>query len=214
LQQPEVHNANFQLNAPANKPTTPANQTPFLDDSANNLKPGEAPSKSAANTNDPCAAAPNKPFTELNINIAQPEGRLPANLAGPCWEQINQQEGANAATRSWQLFVYQWNATCLCYQPLYFEEANLERYGYQCGDRCCYPCECCIQPFASLAHFFGTVPLLPYCMMADCPGNCNYTLGNYRPGNCNPLRWQWPPFDPLAGLGYGGFWVGMVAAFP
>jgi len=204
--QPEVHRADFQLNAS----TTPTNQSPFADDATNDLKTQQAPSKSPTITNDPCAAVPVKPFTELGINIAQPAGKLPADLAATCWEQINHNDGSNAASRAWPLFVYQWEATCLCYQPLYFEEANLERYGYQCGDRCCCPCECCVQPFASAAHFFGTVPLLPYCMAADCPGNCNYTLGNYRPGNCNPLRWQWPPFEPLAAVAYGGFWVGMA----
>jgi len=51
-------------------------------------------------------------------------------------------------------------------------------------------------------------------MAANCPADCVYTLGNYRPGNCNPWRWQWPLWDPLAAAAEGGFWVGMVAAFP
>ena len=158
-----------------------------------------------------------KPFTDLGINIAQPAGKLPADLAATCWEQINHKDGPTAASRAWPLFVYQWEATCLCYQPLYFEEANLERYGYQCGDRsCCCSCgcECCLQPAASAFHFFGTIPVLPYCMAADCPGNCNYTLGNYRPGNCNPLRWQWPSYEPLAAVAYGGFWIRRMRRTP
>ena len=67
-----------------------------------------------------------------------------------------------------------------CHRPLYFEEINLERYGYGCG--------WCLQPGASAAHFFGTVPALPYLMTVDCPHECIYTLGHYRPGSCPPWR--------------------------
>ncbi len=51
------------------------------------------------------------------------------------------------------------------YQPLYFEEVNLERYGRTCGH---------LQPAVSTLRFFGTIPLLPYAMTAHHP-SCTLT---------------------------------------
>jgi hypothetical protein len=48
-----------------------------------------------------------------------------------------------------------------CHHPLYFEEPCLERHG--CTN-------CCCQPAASAAHFFGTALLLPIKMCGQCPG--------------------------------------------
>jgi len=203
-QQPEVRTANFQTN----------DETPFSDDPTNDLNAPGAQEKSPKATNDPCAAMPVKAFDQFGINIELPTGRLPTDLAGPCWEQINHNAGGLAAARCWPVLCYQWEATCFCHQPLYFEETNLERYGYQCGERCCSGCECCLQPAASAFHFFGMIPVLPYCMAMDCPGNCNYTLGHYRTGSRNPWRWHWPYFDPIAAAAEGGVWTGLVFAIP
>jgi hypothetical protein len=94
----------------------------------------------------------------------------------------------------------------MAHRPLYFEEINLERYGYGCHD--------CLQPFASAAHFFATVPALPYCIGANCPGECQYTLGHYRPGSCPPWRCHRPPVSALGALAEGGVWTGMVFLIP
>src|SRR5262245_51883573 len=161
---------------------------------ANEVQTLPAP-KEAAAPKDPCAAVESKPLGQLGISIAQPDGKLPTDLAGPCWTQINQQGDAGA--RCWPVARYNWEATCFYHNPLYFEEINLERYGYQCGDRsCCCTCfhECCLQPAASAGHFYGSLLALPYCMAAECPGDCVYTLGQYRPGSCNPWRRHYPPF--------------------
>ena len=55
------------------------------------------------------------------------------------------------------------------YQPLYFEEVNLERYGRSYGH---------FQPALSGLRFFATVPSLPYAMTVHSP-NKTYT-------------WRWP----------------------
>jgi len=195
-------------------PAAPAIQSPFVEDVQ---RATSKPSAKPATPQDPCGAVELKPLNQLGISIAQTEGKLPTDLATPCWEQINQKDGRLAA-RCWPVLTYQWDATCFCHQPLYFEEINLERYGYQCGDKwCCTTCGqefCCLQPAASAAHFFGTIPALPYCLIAEPPCECVYTLGHYRPGSCNPWRWHWPPCDTLAAMGTAGFYVGMIAAFP
>jgi hypothetical protein len=171
--------------------------------------------KGAAAPKDPCGAVENKSLGQLGISIAEPTGKLPTDLAGPCWAEINQQGEAGA--RCWPVACYNWEATCFYHNPLYFEEINLERYGYQCGDRsCCRTCfrECCLQPAASAGHFYGSLLALPYCMAAECPGDCVYTLGHYRPGSCNPWRRHYPPFDPVAAASAGGIWTGLVFAIP
>jgi hypothetical protein len=166
-------------------------------------QPGAQP---GMRSDDPCAAATEKPLAALGINIALPSGELPADHASLCWDSINQTLGPLAAARYWHGQLYFWDATALCHRPLYFEEINLERYGYGCC--------ACLQPAASAAHFFGTVPALPYCMAAECPCECVYTLGHYRPGSCPPWRCHWPPSDPLAAAAEGGFMTGMIFLIP
>jgi hypothetical protein len=80
--------------------------------------------------------------------------------------------------RHWCLMTYTWKASALCHKPLYFEEVQIERYGHSPGP--------IIEPLLSAAHFFVTVPLLPYYMGVDPPMECQYTLGYYRPGDCAP----------------------------
>ena len=159
-----------------------------------------------ASSEDPCAPTAERPLSELTIGIGMSEGDMPRDFAAACWEQIESQAGPYAAARCWPIFAYHWNATCFCHRPLYFEEINLERYGYGC-------CEC-LQPAASAAHFFATVPALPYCMAAECPGECIYTLRHYRPGSCPPWRRHYPPRDGLAAASEAGVLTGLIFLIP
>ena len=49
------------------------------------------------------------------------------------------------------------------YQPLYFEDPNMERCGDAGG---------CLTEVKSIAHFAGRIPLLPYMMASDSPHKC------------------------------------------
>jgi hypothetical protein len=145
-----------------------------------------------------------KPLDQLTINIAEPAGVTPRDYAA---DRPQQHWCCDpTASRCWPMLTYQWAATCLCYQPLYFEEINLERYGYGCPG--------CLQSAASAAHFFGTVPILPYCMAVNCPGECNYALGQYRPGSCAPWRTECPGPNCVGGLAEAGTVVGLVLLIP
>jgi hypothetical protein len=74
---------------------------------------------------------------------------------------------------------YEWHpepvGLTFCYQPLYFEEVNLERYGRSYG---------ILQPVVSLGNFYGRIPLLPYMALAQPARRCTYqahwTLPGYR----------------------------------
>jgi len=147
------------------------------------------------------------PLADLSTNIALPSGLLPRNY----WSERTTAQVAFfdpcGTTRGWPVNSFNWVASCLCHNPLYFEEANLERYGYGC-------CEC-VQPAVSAAHFFATVPALPYMMAVDCPGSCDYTLGHYRPGSCPPWRYHCcTRVSCLGALSAGGVATGLVFLIP
>ena len=58
---------------------------------------------------------------------------------------------------------------CFRHNPLYFEDANLER----CGIR-----HSCCQPAASAAKFLSQAALWPYSLIVTPPGSCVTTLGD------------------------------------
>jgi hypothetical protein len=164
--------------------------------------PSTVPSSLAAG----CGTPNEKPLSQLSIGVQLPQGEVPSDRAAVCWQDLNASTGGLGAARYWARQSYVWDATCFAHRPLYFEEINLERYGYGCHD--------CLQPFASAAHFFATVPALPYCMAADCPGECQYTLGHYRPGSCPPWRCHRPPISTRGGISEAGVLTGLIFLIP
>ena len=104
--------------------------------------------------------------------------------------------------RHWQAVCFTWTAAASCSKPAYFDEEQLERYGHSARPL--------VQPFLSAAHFFVTVPLLPYYMGVDPPCECQYTLGYYRPDDCAPLRARSVPAERPRGV----LRVGVLAALP
>jgi len=108
--------------------------------------------------------------------------------------------------RQWAEVNYNWKASALCHKPLYFEQAQLERYGHTWGR--------CLQPMVSGAHFFSTLPILPYKMGLKTPNECIYTLGHYRPGNCTPYMIEAMPFTWRAALYQAGVVTGTAFTIP
>ncbi len=106
--------------------------------------------------------------------------------------------------RNWSPTTFTWHATGTCFRPLYFQDVQLERYGHSWNP--------VVQPFMSAAHFFISVPLLPYKMGLNPPNECVYTLGYYRPGSCAPYMIEPIPFSLRAitfealGATAFGFW--------
>jgi hypothetical protein len=86
-------------------------------------------------------------------------------------------EGETFQPRRFATTMMTWKAAGNCHKPLYFEDWNLERYGHSHGP---------LDPVFSAAHFFVTLPVLPYKMGVELPWECVYPLGYYRPGNCAP----------------------------
>jgi hypothetical protein len=87
-------------------------------------------------------------------------------------------EGETFKPRRFATTMMTWKAAGYCHKPLYFEDWSLERYGHSHGPLA--------DPFFSAAHFFVTLPVLPYKMGVELPWECVYPLGYYRPGSCAP----------------------------
>jgi hypothetical protein len=110
------------------------------------------------------------------------------------------------AGRAWAQTTYLWKASALCHKPLYFEDEQLERYGHSFSP--------CCQPLISGAHFFCTLPVLPYCMGVKPPMECEYALGHYRPGSCAPYMINPVPISARGALIQAGAVAGAAAVLP
>lgn len=110
-------------------------------------------------------------------------------------------------SRDWTPLSYSWEAPQLKYNPLYFEDAQLERYGNEF---------CILQPFLSGARFYATLPTLPYQMMSEGNSLCHtvYDLGHDRPGNCVPYAVEVPPFSWTGSLATGGWAYALIVILP
>lgn len=126
------------------------------------------------------------------------------------------------APRSWGPSRKYWAAAATCHGPLYFQDASLERYG-QSAEQAFGPVGRCLsyplddptqsdqrnqilQPFFSIGKFASQIVLLPYNLVVDPPGEAEYDLGYYRPGDRIPTdthyRPVWGVGPPLQGRHY------------
>jgi len=112
----------------------------------------------------------------------------------------------NFEGRAWLATLYNWKASSLCHKPLHFEEVALERYGHDWGPY--------LQPVISGAHFFGTVPLLPYHIGLEPCCECIYALGYYRPGSCAPYMIYPVPLSARAAVLQAAAVAGVVGVVP
>lgn len=102
--------------------------------------------------------------------------------------------------------VFAWEASNLHYNPLYFEDTDLERYGHT------YPF--LIQPFASVGQFGAQLVGLPYQMTIDPVHERIYPLGYYQPGDAAPYLHYQIPWNTKAALVEGGVLTGLFFAVP
>lgn len=120
-----------------------------------------------------------RPIGEVGVDIRPEVGELPTNYAAPRFARVGEMREPPGAKRDWRMYNFNWECKGLCYGPLRFQEVNLERHGYSLG---------LAQPAVSAAHFFATLPLLPYKMTVNKARDCQYCLGYYRPGSYAPFQ--------------------------
>ncbi len=136
---------------------------------------------------------PQRPIGQISIDVrSKPKGDsnlVPENLAHDAMGEIPTVHAARSDE-----MIGQWmessirRADRFAYQPLYFEEVNLERYGRHNG---------IAGPALSSLRFFATIPSLPYAMTVHNP-NTSYTWnwpyeagwGAPRVRELQPLQWK------------------------
>ena len=117
-------------------------------------------------------------FLRININETDPDD-APADQSS---ELVDQGSRNTSMLLSEKIFA--WAAPDIRYQPLYFEDVTLERYGQT-------PCGCDLRQRAlSAAHFYQSAALLPLLMLDQPPQSCDWPLGYCRPGTDTPFIWQ------------------------
>ena len=133
--------------------------------------------RSSSNRTSPTEIWSRKSIQEISIDIRETHKAAPTDRSS----ELNYGSG------DWTQFsaspkVFAWAAPDIRYQPLYFEDVALERYGQTASIN--------VQPIRSAAHFFKSVVLLPNHVLHDHPDSCDYPLGFCRPGSNVPCIQQ------------------------
>jgi len=115
-------------------------------------------------------------------------------------------EGETFQPRRFASTTMTWKAAGYCHKPLYFEDWELERYGHSRG--------MFLDPFIAGAHFFVTLPILPYKAGMQAPWECVYPLGYYRPGSCAPWTVPAVPYSARGFAVQGATVTGLVFLLP
>ena len=102
--------------------------------------------------------------------------------------------------------VFNWQASNLYHNPLYFEDPALERYGHTHNDF--------VQPFVSVGRFGVQLLGLPYQMTIDPVRKKMFTLGWYRPGEWAPYKHYRIPWNREAAVRQAGVVTGLIFAVP
>ncbi len=108
--------------------------------------------------------------------------------------------------RAFPASTYTWQASNIFYQPLYFEDPDLERYGHA------WPFF--VQPIVSSLRFTVQAIGLPYQSVIDPPCCRVYPLGFYRPGECAPKLIYQIPWNTEAAAAEAGAIAGVYFLFP
>lgn len=115
---------------------------------------------------------PQRPIGQVNIDLkSKPKGEtnlVPEDFAQSAFGDVPVVQAASSEEMvgGFGFIINRRHDEVFAYQPLYFEEANLERYGRNCGP---------LQPAVSGVRFFGTIASLPYAMAVHHP-NQAYTF--------------------------------------
>lgn len=144
-----------------------------------------------------------KPLASVRLDVLTVDGEVPADPS-PRVFTTSPVGAGQAASRP--PAVFHWVPSNFAYQPPYFDDVPLERYGQSVCPA--------LQPLLSGAHFFGMFPIMPYKMGIDRTHDPIYSLGYYRIGDDAPAVRQRLPFEWDAALFEAGAWTGMVFVLP
>ncbi len=148
-----------------------------------------------------------RPLSEVQALVSPGQGELPEDAAAEVFGSSKNAWRLADEPRPWSNTAFHWQASWLAHYPLCFEEKMLERYGYS---------HCpLLQPAISGAHFFGTLPILPYKKGLDPHHQLIYELGFARPGDCSaPALCPRVPWNNRAAAYEAGFVTGLIFFIP
>ncbi|WP_310821112.1 hypothetical protein [Stratiformator vulcanicus] len=98
-----------------------------------------------------------KPTTQLTATLGTTDMAVPCDPAADLFDQWGDRY---VIAQPWANVTPEPMEFCFHHQPLWFEDANLERCGRTIG---------CLQPALSGAYFFANTTTIPYRFAAECP---------------------------------------------
>ena len=126
---------------------------------------------------------PKHSINEIGLSLDE-VGRVPEDRSGLL------QEYGRFGPVSESVKVFAWEAPDIRYQPLFFEDVVLERYGQTLPDY--------RQGVRSAIHFGTAFTGLSLQLLETPSRSCDYSLGYCRPGTCVPQTTQRHFFGPLS----------------
>ncbi|MEM9943028.1 MAG: hypothetical protein AAF939_15805 [Planctomycetota bacterium] len=129
---------------------------------------------------------PLKGIREIGLDVRDISDSQPEDRSAQLVESKKTSWTQFAATEK----VFAWMAPNIRYQPLYFEDVALERYGQTLP---AYR-----QSVKSGIHFFKSMYLLPHQIRKQHPLSCDSPLGFCRPGNCVDYTIQRQKYGPFS----------------
>lgn len=144
-------------------------------------------------------------LTDIQPTLAYAWGEQidPATLPRNFDEEM---DGGQYQPRQAPRTVLQWAPSNLWYNPLYFQDIGLERYGHTHKPW--------VQPFVSTGRFFGQVVGLPYQMVLNPPQSREYALGYYQPGEWAPKKKYQIPWNEEAAANQFLWVTGIILLVP
>ncbi len=112
---------------------------------------------------------------------------------------------ANTRPLAWSIQSMVIVPNAVCYNPLYFEDKNTERYGWDA---------CIFQPLVSFGKFYVDLVALPYKIGVQPPWACEFNTGYYLPGDYVPYYAYLPPLSWQGTVLQVGTIVGGIAIIP
>ena len=186
----------------------------------NLYQPGQSTDSEARPERQPDSEALPKPISDIlpyydyspikgdkpcEVLCPRPEGCPEDMLAKPCPDLTPLPESP-FQDRTFAETHVTWEASNLFSNPLYFEDAPLERYGHTHGQL--------LQPLVSLGKFGVQFVGLPYQMALHPIHEHRYALGWYRPGELAPYKYYLPPWNRKAALTAGAVYTGLIFVIP
>ena len=114
---------------------------------------------------------PSKSIQEVRLDLVEHGAQSPEDRSNRLFDSARRIDGNVAATEK----VFAWAAPNINYQPLYFEDVALERYGQTKG--------LVKQPFVSAGRFLADRLFLGARALRVCPHSSDSPLGYCRPGS-------------------------------